>query len=178
MSITAKYRPQLKTPLMVSRCMEDGMRHGRLLLPGLLIVLASLYPGESRAGDLQGEQQCLAMAIYWEARGEGRQGMIAVGWTIMNRARSHQFPQTPCAVVYQGNEYGQCQFSWWCDGKSDRPTDRKSWTKSLIIAAELIVNPPRDPTNGALFYHSNRISRPWVRPRTLTARVGRHIFYR
>jgi N-acetylmuramoyl-L-alanine amidase len=176
-SIPSKYSQQLETPFVALRCLENGMTHGRMLLL-LLIALASLLPREAGAGGLQEEQQCLAMAIYWEARGEGRQGMVAVGWTIINRTRSDHFPKTPCAVVYQGNEWGHCQFSWWCDGKSDRPTDRKNWTKALITAAEMIVNPPRDPTNGALFYHSINIPRPWVRKRTRTARVGQHIFYR
>jgi hypothetical protein len=159
-------------------CMEDDMSVGRIILPGLLCILASLYAKDADARSLQDEQQCLALAIYWEARGEGRQGMIAVGWTILNRARSEHFPATPCGVVYQGGERSPCQFSWWCDGKSDRPRDRNSWTRARIIAAELLVDPPRDPTNGALFFHSKSIPVPWARMRVRTARIGNHIFYR
>ena len=154
------------------------MNVGRLILHGLLCFPASMYANDVDARSLQDEQQCLALALYWEARGESRQGMVAVGWTILNRTDSEHFPATPCAVVYQGSERGSCQFSWWCDGKSDRPRNRNSWTKALIIAAELLVNPPRDPTNGALFYHSKSISLPWKRTRVRTARIGNHIFYR
>ncbi len=154
------------------------MSAGRIILSGLLCILASLYANDTDARSLQDEQQCLALAMYWEARGEGRQGMVAVGWTILNRARSEHFPATPCVVVFQGGERGPCQFSWWCDGKSDRPRDRISWTRARIIAAELLVDPPRDPTNGALFYHSKSIPVPWTRTRVRTARIGNHIFYR
>jgi spore germination cell wall hydrolase CwlJ-like protein len=154
------------------------MRASRTILPGLICILASLYANDASAGSLRDEQQCLALAMYWEARGEGRPGMVAVGWIILNRAGSQHFPATPCAVVYQGSERSPCQFSWWCDGKSDRPRNRNSWTKARIIAAEILVNPPRDPTNGALFYHSNRIPLPWRRPRVRTVRIGNHIFYR
>lgn len=151
---------------------------GRIILSGLFCMVASLYVADADAGSLQDEQQCMALAIYWEARGEGRRGMVAVGWTILNRAGSEHFPATPCAVVYQGSERSPCQFSWWCDGKSDRPRNRISWTKALVIAAELLVDPPRDPTKGALFYHSKSILLPWRRPRVRTVRIGNHIFYK
>lgn len=145
---------------------------------GLVCMVASLWATDASALSLHDEQRCLALAMYWEARGEGNQGMIAVGWTILNRVRSDDFPSTPCAVVYQGNERGRCQFSWWCDGKSDRPRNRRSWARARIIAAGLLTDPPHDPTGGALFYHSKSISVPWVKPRTRTARIGSHIFYR
>ena len=154
------------------------MRVVRTIMCGLFCMLVSLYASDADARRLRDEQRCLALAIYWESRGEGRQGMVAVGWTILNRARSVHFPATPCGVVYQGGERGPCQFSWWCDGKSDRPRDRKSWTRARIIAAELLVDPPPDPTNGALFYHSRSIPVPWTRKRIRTTRIGNHIFYR
>ncbi len=150
----------------------------RRILPVLLCLMAPLYALDTQARSLEAEHQCLALALYWEARGETRHGMIAVGWTILNRAQSSEFPATPCAVVYQGGERPPCQFSWWCDGKSDRPRDRNSWIQARVIAAELLVNPPPDPTGRALFYHSTSIRVPWKRKRTRTARIGNHIFYR
>ena len=124
------------------------------------------------------EQQCLALNLYWEARGEGRAGMLAVGWTVLNRVNSPQFPATVCGVVYQGGERPPCQFSWWCDGKSDRPREQHSWTAAVKVSSELLRRPPPDPTKGALFYHNTSIRSPWKRPREQTARIGRHIFYR
>ena len=106
------------------------MKFERVLLPGLILLVASLYAGDARAMSLQDEHHCLALALYWEARGENKRGMIAVGWTILNRTRSSHFPGTPCAVIYQGGEQRPCQFSWWCDGKSDRPRDKRSWTRA------------------------------------------------
>ena len=54
----------------------------------------------------------------------------------------------------------------------------QSWIRARIIAAELLVDPPRDPTYGALFYHNTSIPVPWTRTRVRTARIGNHIFYR
>ena len=151
---------------------------GKTIFLGLIFIVATLCATDTSARSLQDEQRCLALAMYWEARGEGRNGMVAVGWTVLNRSRSEHFPASPCAVIYQGGERGPCQFSWWCDGKNDRPRNRYSWTRARIIAAELLTDPPRDPTGGALFYHSNSISVPWRRKRVRTTQIGNHIFYR
>lgn len=152
--------------------------HGRML-PLLPLVLATMCIwSEAEARSLKEEQYCIALTMYWEALGEGRRGMTAVGWTVLNRVRSRHFPSTPCEVVFHGGEQAPCQFSYWCDGKSDRPRDLRDWKAALVIAAELLIDPPRDPTYGALFYHSTSIRIPWSRQRFRTTRIGRHIFYR
>ena len=122
--------------------------------------------------------ECMALNLYWEARGEGRQGMLAVGWVVLNRVDSRDFPDTVCAVVYQGGERPPCQFSWWCDGRSDRPRDYASWRAALAVAEELLSDPPPDITRQSLFYHATSIRYPWKRERIRTARIGRHVFYR
>jgi len=142
----------------------------------LLLLASAAGTNTAVAASLEVEQRCLALNLYWEARGEDRRGMIAVGWVVLNRMRSPHFPATPCGVVYQGGEKPPCEFSWWCDGKSDRPRDPRSWQRALVAAADLLVNPPPDPTGGALYYHSTSIRRPWSRVRTV--QIGRHVFYR
>jgi spore germination cell wall hydrolase CwlJ-like protein len=124
------------------------------------------------------QQECMALAMYWEARGEGDLGMLAVGWTILNRSASPEFPLTPCEVVFDGGETPPCQFSWYCDGRSDRPRDWQSWQRAMRIAGELLTRPPNDPTRGALYFHSTLIDAVWHRGRTRTARIGSHDFYR
>ena len=114
--------------------------------------------------------------MYWEARGEGDRGMIAVGSVVANRVASPQFPSTVCGVVYQGGETPPCQFSWWCDGKSDRPSDATQWARAQTLARDVIAGNASDPTGGALFFHSTRISNPWNRPQAAT--IGGHVFYR
>ena len=121
-------------------------------------------------------QHCVALAMYWEARGEGHQGMLAVGSVVLNRVEDDRFPNSVCGVVHQGGETPPCQFSWWCDGKSDRPTNGELWVSSLSLANELLTARPSDPTHGALFFHNTSIRSPWRRDRT--ARIGNHVFYR
>jgi hypothetical protein len=74
--------------------------------------------GKSRTEFENRERRCLATAIYFEARSRPIRGQIGVGQVIMNRVRSPQFPETICAVVYQGQMEKECQFSFACDGRS------------------------------------------------------------
>lgn len=134
------------------------------------------HPAPITPRPASGAQHCVALAMYWEARGEGRQGMAAVGAVIDNRVKSSAFPNDHCSVVYQGGETPPCQFSWWCDGKSDRPASQSQWALALGTAEDLLAGRINDPTNGALFFHSTTIRRPW--DRTQTARIGGHVFYR
>jgi len=119
---------------------------------------------------------CLAKAMYWEARGEGEDGMLAVSAVILNRVKDERFPDTVCAVIYEGGEAPPCQFSWWCDGKSDYPTDRAQWGEILELSYTYLATRPEDTTEGAVFYHATSIQNPWRRE--LTAHIGNHIFYR
>ena len=89
---------------------------------------------------------------------------------------AERFPDTVCAVVYEGGETPPCQFSWWCDGKSDYPADRKQWGEILELAHHYLATRPEDTTQGALFYHATYIKTPWRRE--LTAQIGNHVFYR
>jgi len=153
-----------------------------LLLGACASHATSTAPGANQARPApqisQRELECMALNLYWEARGEGREGMLAVGWVVLNRVDSHHFPDTVCAVVFEGGERPPCQFSWWCDGRSDRPRDGKSWQASLTVAEQLLSNPPPDLTDSSLFYHATSIGYPWKRKRVRTAQVGSHIFYR
>ena len=127
------------------------------------------------AASADAQQQCLAMAMYWEARGEGPGGMTAVGWTVLNRMRSGQFPTTPCAVVHQGKQTWPCEFEFWCDGRDDTPRESNSWQASMTLAAQLLHDPPRDPTRGALYFHGGGIRMPH---HARTRKIGGHVFYR
>jgi len=124
------------------------------------------------------QTKCLALAMYWEAKSEGEEGMTAVASVVLNRVAHPQFPASVCAVVKQGGEAPPCQFSWWCDGKSDRPVDAHAWSTASRIAERALQAPPSDPTRGALFFHNTAIDNPWVRKRKRTVQIGRHIFYR
>ena len=129
----------------------DLGRAAAALLLGLLVFFAR--PG---AGGVErtAEARCLASTLYWEARGEGRTAMIAVAWVVLNRKKDPGFPDSVCAVVRQGGENPPCQFSYWCDGEPEIPQNDKLWDLAKSLAEQMLKNPPRDPTGGALYFHS------------------------
>lgn len=124
------------------------------------------------------ETECLALTLYFEAGNEGREGMLAVAAVVFNRLRHDEFPHTVCEVVKEGGETPPCQFSFWCDGRSDRPPDNDYWREARELAHELLAEPPPDPTGRALFFHAVEIDAPWGAERTRTAQIGNHVFYR
>lgn len=125
-----------------------------------------------------GEQfECLATALYFEARGEGIKGQAAVAEVILNRVESALFPRTICGVVNQGNSRG-CQFSFTCDGRPENIRDRGAWTVAGKVARAMIDGAPRQLTAGATYFHTPAVRPSWSRRFEKTTKIGRHIFYR
>lgn len=126
---------------------------------------------------------CLAMNIYHEARGEPLVGRIAVAQVVVNRANSVQFPNTICEVVKQGKYYNnhpikhKCQFSWWCDGKSDKVTDQQEWEKAVNLAQKVLLEDIPDVTENALYYHTIDVSPYWASHYQKITTIENHIFY-
>jgi spore germination cell wall hydrolase CwlJ-like protein len=153
-----------------------------VLLIALIALWLSKRTGESRrveaAAVKNHDLRCLALTLYWEARGQTPKAMRAVGWVVLNRRDHPEFPETICRVVRDGGENPPCQFSYWCDGRADAPTNEDAWKRAQKIASELLHDPTPDPTKGALYFHAADLKPPWSAERKRVARVGDHIFYR
>lgn len=129
--------------------------------------------------DSLSELQCMALNLYFEARGESKVGQQAVAHVVLNRAHHRGFPKSVCDVVKQGGQDKRyrCQFTWWCDGRSDKPRNKRSWRQSVIMAAKVLSNKTKDPTNGALWYHADYVTPYWRRSMEKGPKIGKHIFY-
>jgi spore germination cell wall hydrolase CwlJ-like protein len=130
---------------------------------------------EQAAADPAGpEQDCLASAVYFEARSEPLQGQLAVAEVVLNRAASGQYPTTLCGVVVQ-----RSQFSFVRRGRiprADRASD--AWRRAVAIARiakERMM--PRVLPETCLWYHARYVSPSWGRRLAQSARIGLHIFY-
>ena len=141
------------------------------------------------------DESCLS---EFEARNQEWQGIVAVGLVTLNRVADSRFPDTPCEVVYQGptsrwwyEKHGKivpikhrCQFSWFCDGKSDvvPKHDQELWHSILTLSGEMIGaynwGSLNDITQGSTHYHADYVYPEWRREKTKTITVGNHIFYR
>jgi spore germination cell wall hydrolase CwlJ-like protein len=155
-----------------------GRLFAKFLACCTLSWLAINSAGPAAASD-ESEVRCLALTIYFEARGESELGQRAVGHVVMNRTRDADFPRTVCGVVQQGGEArNECQFSWWCDGLSDRPRDKSALLATLDLAMQIYHGCSNDPTAGALWYHTPKVRPAWSRKFGRPHRIGAHVFYR
>jgi N-acetylmuramoyl-L-alanine amidase len=152
------------------------------LIVGVAITTfgALAYRLESNSSEKR-ELTCLALNVYYEARGEPLAGKYAVAEVTMNRVVSRRYPGTVCEVVYEKR---------W-DRLRKRYVGAFSWTEFDIIphpegqqwhmakeVAEVIYfgrQPPR--LNGALHYHATYIRPSWARGQQPVARIGGHVFY-
>jgi N-acetylmuramoyl-L-alanine amidase len=163
------------------RAPQGAMRN--VGLPAALLSGAVSAPMPARlfmpSNHLGEEFHCLALNVYWEARSEKRTGQVGVAMVTLNRVANPVFPKTICGVVRQGGAkpLHQCQFSWYCDGKSDIPRNVAAWRRAQEVAYAVLFGGPRDPTYGALFYHADYVNPVWSRRMTQTTQIGRHIYY-
>ena len=111
---------------------------------------------------------------------------MSVSDVVLNRVNHTAFPSDVCAVVHQayldanGNpKRNKCQFSWYCDGKSDEPPSSDAWQKSLKYASDMYLhNAYVGITEGATHYHASYVKPYWAPTLDRIARIGSHIFYR
>lgn len=141
------------------------------------------------------EVYCMAEALYWEGRNQTHEAQQAIGNAIQNRVASNQFPNTVCGVVHQGPQDGsqislhRCQFSYYCDGRSDDPAkntniiEQRAWAKAREMAFQFVAGEGyEDITNGSDHYlthaAANSPSAPnWSKVYTRVASIGDHLFY-
>ena len=143
------------------------------------VLAASLALGAAEIPDADpAEVACLALNIYHEARGESVTGQAAVAHVTLNRVRSARYPEGVCQVVTQSWN-GVCQFSWYCDRKSDQPADMAAFDRALRVSLDVLSGRRADPTKGATYFVARRIAQPdWTRRLTRTASIDGHHFYR
>ena len=132
------------------------------------------------------EVRCMALNIYYEARGSSLADRAGVADVVLNRVNDTRYPNTICEVVKQGVKHsnGQmkrnmCQFSWYCDGKADKPQNEDLWVDAQTLAWNIVENGKhRGLTEGATHYHATYVNPRWAKTLQLVGRIGAHIFYR
>jgi len=122
---------------------------------------------------------CLATAIYFEARDQSLEGQAAVAQVILERRASSSYPSTICDVVRAGGEVRhRCAFSFYCDGKSDRPRDERAFFIARSLAWSALNGHIKDATGYATHYHASYVQPSWAVTLVPTRVIGDHIFYR
>jgi len=148
---------------VLSDSTED--RQSNLSLPRLV----ALHAGTETASR---EEECLAGAVYFEAKGEPLDGQLAVAQVIMNRTRSGRFPSSVCGVVFQPSQFS------FVRGHGFPPIARGSlnWRQAVAIAKIATDDMWESSVDNALYFHARRVSPGWRLNRIAT--IGNHVFYR
>jgi spore germination cell wall hydrolase CwlJ-like protein len=150
----------------------SGQFDGRAISPSQEELLAQVF--------LQ-QGNCLADAMYYEARGEGRSGQLAIAEVVYNRMRSGNYPNTICGVVFEGASlHTGCQFSFTCSGDMDRRKSAAVWRHTQRLALQVVTGIVQlhNTTGGALSFHAQDVAPGWADTMSRTIQIGHHIFYR
>jgi spore germination cell wall hydrolase CwlJ-like protein len=125
-------------------------------------------------------QDCLAQAVYYEARSQSEDGQRAVAQVVLNRVRHPAWPKSVCGVVYQAGARagGGCQFTFTCDGSLAVRPSGAAWSQAQRIAAEALAGRAFAPIGLSTFYHADYVFPAWAPQLVKTAQIGAHIFYR
>jgi N-acetylmuramoyl-L-alanine amidase len=119
---------------------------------------------------------CMAVAIFFEARGEPVVAKEAVANVIINRVEDRRYPNSVCAVV---NEHKA--FSYTHDGLSDDPTrhtghqDKIAWAESQEVAKDALGGNLLGITS--THYHTTNVLPFWAKHYSLDTGIGNHLFY-
>ncbi len=149
----------------------------------MIETLNAAMPGEQSLNELVGaygrthtadsQQECLANAVYFEARSEPLQGQLAVADVVINRASSGRYPTTICEVVTQ-----RAQFSFIRNGRfpaADRASE--SWRKAVAIARIAQERLANEVAPNVLWYHADYVAPVWRHNLRRVTKIGAHIFY-
>jgi N-acetylmuramoyl-L-alanine amidase len=135
--------------------------------------LYALVDRYSAGVPLDQESNCLATAVYFEARGETLEGQLAVARVVMNRAASGKYPPSICDTVKQ-----PWQFSFVRHGQFPAVRDMDAWNKAQGIARIALANAVPSLPSDVLWYHADYCNPAWGARLTQFEKIGTHIFYR
>lgn len=134
--------------------------------------LADLVEKTDIPANLSNELECLAGAVFFEAKSESLAGQLAVGRVVIARSQSGRFPASYCGVVYQPSQFS------FIRGRSMPAINRASrdWQDAVRIAVIADQGTWKSPVEGAMFFHASHVSPRWGKARM--ARIDGHVFYR
>ena len=163
------------TSVYMTADINDFSRDTRLLMANKATTPEILNWSDARMN----AHQCLAEAVYYEARSETKAGQKAVAEVVLNRVKSKHYPNSVCGVVYQGAERSTgCQFTFTCDGSTAKEPKGPLWDRSEDVATLALTGAMTPLTGKATHYHTTQVNPHWASNMRPTRLIGSHQFYR
>lgn len=148
----------------------------------LLFSAVSFAPATSSAIS---SVSCHTANIFYEARGESKEGMQAVAAVVVNRTTSGKYPKDVCMVIFQKH-----QFSWTKqqkfkdiqkvlngDTSGFNAEDRQAYQQARLIAQKAVKGRLNILPDGALWYHATGVNPKWKAKMKRIKILGKHVFY-
>ena len=124
-------------------------------------------------------EQCLTLAIYYEAATEPDDGQRAVAQVVLNRVAHPSYPNTVCGVVFQGSERSTgCQFTFTCDGSLAHRPAAVWWDRARRVARIALAGAVYAPVGLATNYHTLQVHPAWSDSLVPVITIGAHRFFR
>ncbi len=120
------------------------------------------------------EQDCLASAVYFEARGEKVEGQLAVAEVVLNRTASKKYPNTICEVVEQPWQFSFVNETGFIP---EANRDSKAWKNAVAISTIALDKLAAEVSEDVLWYHADYVAPSWGKRLDREKKVGLHIFY-
>lgn len=116
----------------------------------------------------QSEIDCMIKNMYYEAATQPERGILAVGYTVVNRVKDERWPSDVCGVIYQKDQFS------WTSGNTLKPISSKQYNR-LKPLAKLVLSTPSPITS--THYHAVYVKPYWSTSMRKLHKIGDHIFY-
>ena len=165
-SVDGIYGPKTKEAVKLFQ-KRNGLTVDGVVGPKTAAALGMTLSGSTTTNTVSNSDLALlAKCVHAEARGESYVGQVAVAAVILNRVKSPKFPNTISGVIYQ-------PYAFTCvnDGQINLSPNQSAYN-----AAQDAMN-GWDPTYGAIYYYNPKTATSnWIRTRTTTITIGKHVF--
>lgn len=149
-------------------------------VPPAAVVVEAVPPPPPAPLIAADDRACLIAAMFYEAGGEGAEGLAAVGHVVLNRLDDRPPGTTICDVIYEKGQFGWTRKV----ARKDVPASigaSQRWQNAAIMAEAVLSDTVKDPTGGAHSFYSvlqYRKKPRWARNLDKTVRIGNHVFMR
>ena len=112
------------------------------------------------------DKDLLARLVTAEAKGEPYEGQVAVATVVLNRVENEQYPDSIKEVIYEKRQFQPVD-----NGMIHNPATEEA--KKAVNEAIVKQGTGKGSLN---FYNPKIVDSEWHRSKTVTAKIGNHVF--
>lgn len=147
------------------------------MIKNIIALIMVCFGTTAYAGSTEKQINCLAKAMYFEARGGKPSEQINIANAVINRTQHPKFPDTICGVI--ADKKHAVQFPWYYNGSSvrDNSTYKNIKERAEELYIKYLLGDRIDTTSGSVFFHAKSIRTKW-RYQSVSVADSLHRFYK